>query len=435
MCLAGEPVAPNKRAGRISIQRYQKGDRSIRFLADDFLPNERLERETKSVRLGFHHAFTPGSDIIASFIYKDVEDELRDQNPDIAIDRTLDDESYIVEGQHLFHSQGLNIISGVGHLTADRKDTLTVEFVTLPLRPFPTVDEPDIQHTNLYVYSQINYLKNLTLTLGVSADFFEEAFVERDQVNPKVGLTWYASPRTTLRAAAFRVLDRALFADQTIEPTQVAGFNQFFGTKFGNRDFPGTDAWRYGVAIDHKFSLNVYAGAEFSKRDLEVTGLAVTPTARATRKEDWDEYLGRAYFYWTPHRWLAASVEYQFERFERGETFGAGTGILEADTHRLPLEVSFFHPSGFSAQIKATYIGQDGKFAPRTFDPGIFERGADHFWVVDTALRYRLPKRRGFITLAVKNLFDEGFEFQDTDPVSPLIQPERLIIGRLTLAF
>ena len=49
--------------------------------------------------------------------------------------------------------------------------------------------------------------------------------------------------------------------------------------------------------------------------------------------EDWDEYLGaRAYLYWTPHPWLAASVEYQFERFERGRVFGAGTGIEEVNT-------------------------------------------------------------------------------------------------------
>jgi hypothetical protein len=36
------------------------------------------------------------------------------------------------------------------------------------------------------------------------------------------------SPGTTLRAAAFRVLKRTLITDQTLEPTQVAGFNQFF---------------------------------------------------------------------------------------------------------------------------------------------------------------------------------------------------------------
>lgn len=258
--------------------------------------------------------------------------------------------------------------------------------------------------------------------------------MDRDQVNPKVGLTWRASPWTTLRAAAFRVLSRALFSDRTIEPTQVAGFNQLFRTNFGD-EFPGTDAWRYGVAVDHKFSPNVYAGAEFSKRNLKVPGLVTTPSITETRHEDWDEYLARAYFYWTPHQWLAASVEYQFERFERGRTLGAGTGILEVNTHRLPLGISFFHPSGLSARLKATYINQDGKFVPRVFEPGTFEAGSDRFWVIDATIRYRLLRRLGFVTLGVNNLFNEKFKFQDTDPASPLIQPKRLIIGRFTLVF
>ena len=29
-----------------------------------------------------------------------------------------------------------------------------------------------------------------------------------------------------------------------------------------------------------------------------------------------DEYLGRAYLFWTPHRWLALRAEYLFERLK-----------------------------------------------------------------------------------------------------------------------
>ena len=48
---------------------------------------------------------------------------------------------------------------------------------------------------------------------------------------------------------------------------------------------------------------------------------------------------------------------------------------------------------------------------------------------------YRLPKRRGLITLEVKNVADEDFNFQDTDPANPSIQLERLVIARVTLSF
>ena len=52
------------------------------------------------------------------------------------------------------------------------------------------------------------------------------------------------SPATTLRAAGSRRLKRTLVTDQTLEPTQVAGFNQFFDdadvTEAGVRGRPST---------------------------------------------------------------------------------------------------------------------------------------------------------------------------------------------------
>jgi hypothetical protein len=234
----------------------------------------------------------------------------------------------------------LNTITGVGHLHTDRKDVRTQVRTPRFLPPITAtiIDKTNILHTNMYVYSQLNYLQNVTATLGMSADFFEGVFVDHQQVNPKLGVTWTPFPRTTLRAAAFRALKRSVISDQTIEPTQVAGFNQFFD------DVDGTDSWRYGIGVDQKFSANVYAGTEFSKRDLEgVPFLQITSAGEAVREVDWKEYFGRAYLYWTPHAWLAVSTEYQFERFERAKEFGLG--IREVDTHRVPLGVSFFHPS------------------------------------------------------------------------------------------
>jgi len=360
-------------------------------------------------------------------IYKRSEEDLRDLIPSfVALDLTSKEDGYLAEVQHLFRSRALNIISGAGHLSTDLNQTDIIEFLDPP-SIVTTVDETSTRHTNLYMYSQINYLKNITVTLGGSADFFKGAFVQHDQFNPKFGLTWNLFPRTTLRASVFRALTRSLISDQTVEPTQVAGFNQFFD------DVPGTKSWRYGLAIDQKFSANVYAGAELSKRDLEVPFQMITPTITEIQGADWKEYLARGYLYWTPYPWLVASVEYQFEQFDRNPEFAAG--LKQVDTHRLPLGINFSHPSGLSARLKATYVNQVGSFQPKVFEPGVFISGSDQFWVVDAAIRYRLPKRWGFITVEAKNLLDEKLKFLDTDPRNPRIQPERLIFTRFTLAF
>jgi outer membrane receptor protein involved in Fe transport len=301
--------------------------------------------------------------------------------------------------------------------------------VTELTRPRPitltqTIDS-DVNHTDLYLYSYINFLKDVTFTLGASGDFFHTKSSDaesRDQFNPKFGITWNPFPATTLRAAVFRVLKRTLITDQTLEPTQVAGFNQFFD------DADSTESWRYGVAIDQKLSQSLYGGVEVSTRDLSVPFHNVT--ANAIRREDWNEYLGRTYLFWTPHPWLALSAEYQYERFERGRDFTPA--FRDVTTQRVPLGLHFFYPVGLSASLKATYFNQDGDFRRQGGD--CCESGSDDFWVVDAAISYRLPKRYGFVTLGVTNLFDKSFKYQETDLRNPIILPHRFIFARVTLA-
>ena len=151
-----------------------------------------------------------------------------------------------------------------------------------------------------------------------------------------------------------------------------------------------------------------------------------------TKEVDWKEDLARIYLYWTPQRWLAFSAEYQFERFKRDLDYTGADNLHKIETHRFPFAVSLFDSLGFSSQIKATYIDQEGEFGNRSY--GVTS-GDDQFWIVDAFIRYRLPKRWGFITLEARNLFDEDFHFQDTDPAQPVIYPELLILTRLTLAF
>jgi hypothetical protein len=62
---------------------------------------------------------------------------------------------------------------------------------------------------------------------------------------------------------------------------------------------------------------------------------------------------------------------------------------------------------------------------------------------VDAAIGFRLPARRGLVSLEVRNLFDENFQYQDTAYATAdankipetLFRPRRTILGRLTLNF
>jgi outer membrane receptor protein involved in Fe transport len=227
-----------------------------------------------------------------------------------------------------------------------------------------------------------------------------------------------------VRAAVFRVLKRTLITDQTLEPTQVAGFNQFYD------DRNATDAWRYGVAIDQKFSKNIFGGLEFAYRDLDVPG--IQEETFITEEHKAKEYLGRAYLFWTPHDWLSLRAEYLFERFDNELELLAGNEPLELDTHRVPVGINFFHPSGLSASLTTTYINQDGEF--QTVQTGELLTGSDDFWTVDAAINFRLPKRYGIITVGATNLLDEKFKYFEVDFDNPRLIPDRQIFARATIS-
>jgi tetratricopeptide (TPR) repeat protein len=417
---------------KTSIQaeyRYRNaehGDVQQRFFPEDIFPGLTDELESNTIRLGGRHAFSPDSVFLGSFIYADVDARFRSDDfpePGGFIDANVPETAFGVELQHLFRSRYLNLQSGAGYFGVDRKEDLTFGFPGS--EPFRSVTDQDLQHFNVYAYADVNLLRNVTATLGLSLDSLRgDEDVDKDQVNPKFGITWNPFAGTTLRAAAFRALKRTLITDQTLEPTQVAGFNQFFD------DANLTEAWRYGGAVDQKFTSSLFGGVELSKRDLTVPILVVTdPFNPVNRDVDWNEYLGRAYLFWTPHPWLALRAQYIFERFERDLI-----GPTKLDTQRVPLGIGFFHPSGLSASLTATYWDQDGRFTEFLDDPPT-RSGSDQFWTVDAAISYRLPKRYGFISVGATNLFDEEFKFFEVDFENPTIQPTRAVFARVTLAF
>jgi len=434
----------------------EKGDLTLNFDPEDFIPSKREDKDSKSFRVGLKHSLTPHSDIIAAITYKDSDNTLNYISEasditsivsslgvpftivcpatvlaDVEIDVSVDDDGYMAEAQHLYRKKRFNTITGAGLFSGDRNtvinQTIPISCAPLPLLTLTpsTSDRSYIQHMNFYTYSNVIYPDNITWTIGGSVDLLEGGTVEQTKVelNPKLGITWDLSADTTLRTSAFRALTRAIISSQTIEPTQVAGFNQFFD------DSEGTESWRYGIAVDHKFSARIYGGAEVSKRDMKVPFRTVD---LQVTQADWREQAGHVYIYWTPHPWLALSSGYQYERLDRDKE--NAFNIEEVKTHSFPLGFNFYHPSGFSTQLTASFKDQSGDFQSQGSSTSL--SGGDQFWLVDAAISYRLPRRLGLLTIGAKNLFDKSFAFQDSDPErkNPVIQPARLVYAKFTLA-
>jgi hypothetical protein len=94
-------------------------------------------------------------------------------------------------------------------------------------------------------------------------DGFENGFIKRNVFNPKFGVQWDIMDSVRLRASALKTFKRELIVDQTLEPTQIAGFSQFYD------DSNGSSTRLFGVGIDVRLKNGIYAGAEAIRRNID----------------------------------------------------------------------------------------------------------------------------------------------------------------------
>ena len=102
-----------------------------------------------------------------------------------------------------------------------------------------------------------------------------------------------------------------------------------------------------------------------------------------------------------------------------------------------PLSVRYFDPSGFFAVAGMQYIDQS---VNHQSDNGHNDESWGNAWLLDASIGYRLPQRRGIISLDVNNILDQNFHWQNdtfrsSEQQNRLFLPERSAMVRLNLDF
>jgi Tfp pilus assembly protein PilF len=411
--------------------RMNHGDLTTYFNRELYSTLLRFDEDVDSLRLGAKHELTPKHALLGSLILQDAASNALSQ--DIFALRTTH-KGYNVDVQNIFRTADMIVQSG---LVAAQSDDLAEITVALMPGVDPVVMSED--HTNrqlgFYSYVTLNPVSDMTMTIGLSFDSMEVGLTEEDAINPKIGLAWRPTARTTFRAAAFETLYNGLTtssqnAQPRLEPVQVAGFTQFL---LGGR---GDQTTVSGVAIDHELSPDLFVGWQADSRRTERIGTAPFGAAQNDVLFTLRERVQQGYLYWMPLQQLSFSARYERGRYRSEPTDFLGYSNLK--TTRLPLEMRYFWRGGLTTGVRASHVDQQGVFqlpALSPFDPPTLAPGEDRFWVVDAFVGYRLPNRRGLLSLNADNLLDQSFQFQDVDPSNPSLFPERLISLRFTLAF
>ncbi|HNP29735.1 MAG TPA: TonB-dependent receptor, partial [Nitrospirales bacterium] len=406
-----------------------RGDLEFKFDPNNFGAGQREKLTQDTVRLGARLSPAPHSDIIASGIYSNRVE--KDSTPGIPFVRARGEaDGYQGEGQYIFNQPIWNAVLGGGWSEVKNKNLINLE-LPFPIPAEVIKDNFDITHENIYWYNHIQWPKQMIWTAGLSYDSFQESTDKVKKVSPKFGLQWNATSWARLRAAYFQTVKRALVVQQTIEPTHLAGFNQLFD------DTNGTESERFGVALDTVLTSSLYAGVEYSERDLTVPQTLIQGLERLRTKRTED--LFRAYLYWAPHPEWAASAEFEYEQLKRSPSEASvtrGNRFSNVETFTVPLAVRYFHPNGLFARLGGSVVSQEVDVPPGL----TLTKDDDTFFLLDAALGFRLPKRRGIITVEGRNLLDKKFFYQDQnlvisgDIISPRFIPERTVFLRVTLA-
>ncbi len=409
-------------------RRTESGDLRLNFDPHSFSPDWDRDLDQDTARIGARYSPAPGNDVIASVIYSNRNDKITDTSLGDFFssfsDNRAEQSGVQGEAQWILSRERYNVRSGIGAYNIDARIRLSSE--SEGFFPSRTRADQTIEQYSGYVYGDVVLPADVTWTLGVSYDSYKEADTEFDLIAPKLGVQWAMTDALRLRAAAVRTLKPALLANQTIQPTQVAGFNQFFD------DTNGTKSWLYGVGIDARLAKRLYSGIEASYRDLDESSLVDGISQSATAEESG----ARAYLNWAPHPDWAFSAELLYDRYQRN---GSDLDVPnDVTTYAAPLAVRYFSPTGIFAGAGVSFVHQDVERPSGSPSP----EGNDTFYVLDAGVGYRFPHRRGLVSVGMQNVFDRDFNYQDdnyrktgNDPaLSPYI-PDRTIIGRLTVNF
>jgi Tfp pilus assembly protein PilF len=432
----------------LSDDTQENGYLNQHFFTDTFAqPDFASEVEREKTRFGVRHTFSTNSQIIGNVAHQEFSSDQQTSQSDI----TGDDEFDTGEVQWLYSYKGANFIFG-GNITDFESSSSVVRGPTL------LVTEVEQDSNNIYLYAYFPLSELVQLTLGGSYSSFDEQKApvftapngaifnlpidetDDSQFNPKLGLIWNVQPNTSLRFSAFR--NARKFSElESLEPTQVAGFNQVFD------DFTSKaiiDSKRYGLAIDHAISQKLFTGVSINHAERtssspffdEVTNNVITTNF------DTDRDFAEAYMYYIPNEKINLKIELDYEDYSEPRD-AIPTNILSLKTYRAPVGIKYRYLNNLIFELTGTYYNQKGRFL--LADQSELA-GEDDFWLFDGNITYILPKRYGKLTLGAKNIFDTTYNYEDRLNNTAFLSvkqstnlyeltDERLIYGKFTLTF
>lgn len=385
-------------------------------------------------RLTLRHAPDVSQELIVTAAAQDVEEQTFDRVEALFSDIHLRTRLQSREAGLLYGLRGASygLLAGASTYHEARKESGELGLCCLPFTFPPTPlgeDHAKGEHNTAWAYLDLRPAPWSTLHLGLAHGILNgEGAGSVERLSWKSGLTLRLAPATTLRLGVFQGVKGPKYEEQTLEPTRFAGFNQLFD------DLDATRWRRQAVGLDHRFPGGVTAGVEWSRRSLEVPGQGCLPEGC---RADWSELLHQAHLAVPLGPSAAFSAAWRFESLRLNEDPASSPSLpYLTRTELLPLRLWLRLGPRLSAQFEALRVRQETAISDGF---GGVANASPHFWLANARWSYTQPDQRLGLSLAIHNIFDRDFAFQNTDisgdPKVPLFYADRTVLVQAHVRF
>lgn len=325
--------------------------------------------------------------------------------------------------------------------------------------------DTSLERESFYLYETWRPFPTLSLTGGFSYDHLEfptnyrnapivSGEDSQDQLSPKAGLIWNPFGNFFVRGAYTQSLGGVSFDESvSLEPNQVAGFNQVFRSIISESVVGSVAAPKYdtaGLLVEDRFPTGTYLGLQtaFLQSDVDRTvgtfdavtgfgGRIIPPilsssTPQELRYQEQDllftvnQLVGDEWSFGARYQLSYSNLQTIFP--DISTTVVAGADHREKATlHQAQLFALYNHPSGFFARIEGYWARQSNVgYAPDT--PG------DDIFQLNAYAGYRFRRNYGDITVGFLNMTDQDYKLNPLNYYNELPR-ERTLVARVRLNF
>ena len=323
-----------------------------------------------------------------------------------------------------------------------------------------------LERESFYVYDIWRPFRTLSLTAALSYDrlkfptnYRNSPIVNgedsRNRLSPKAGVIWNPFGKFFVRGAYAQSLGGVSFDESvSLEPNQIAGFNQVFRSIISESVVGSVAAPTYdtaGILIEDRFPTGTYLGlqARYLQSDVDRTvgtfdaflapfGGRIAPpivpssTLQKLRYEEQgllftaNQLVGDEWSFGARYELTYSNLQTIFP--EIPITVSAGADNREKATlHQAQLFALYNHRSGFFGRIEGYWARQSNVgYAPDI--PG------DEIFQLNAYVGYRFRRNYGDVTLGFLNMTDQNYQLNPLNYYNELPR-ERTLVARVRLNF